>query len=69
MVLQFTGVWQRVVMLTRHLRADTRGQIAIMFAVSSIAIILSVGAAIDLARAYSAQLKLSEVANTRLPIC
>ena len=44
-------------------REDARGQIAIIFAISSLAILLGLGASVDLARAYSARQKLSEVAT------
>ena len=44
-------------------RSDDRGQIAIIFALSSVALLLGVGAGVDLARAYSARQRLSEVAN------
>ena len=47
----------------RRFRTDRSGQIAIIFAISSLALMLGVGAGIDLARAYSARQKLSEVAT------
>ena len=56
-------VYRSLAGVARLLRDDVHGQIAIMLAVSSIAVLLAVGAGIDLARAYSAQLKLSEVAT------
>ena len=44
------------------LRADQRGSIAILFAVSAIVLVTAIGAGIDLARAYQERQKLSEVA-------
>jgi Flp pilus assembly protein TadG len=49
--------------LPPRLTADTRGNVAILFAFSMTAIAVGVGASIDLARVYSAQQKLNEVAT------
>jgi len=42
---------------------DKRGQIAVIFALSSSAIVVALGASVDLSRAYAARQKLSEVAE------
>jgi Flp pilus assembly protein TadG len=49
--------------LLRRFQADRSGQIAILFAFSSFLVVASMGGGIDLARAYMARQKLSQVAT------
>ncbi len=47
----------------KALRADRRGQIALMFALSAVTIVTGVGAGVDLMRAYMVQQKMTQVAT------
>ncbi len=47
----------------RHFARDTRGNVAIIFALASTAMLVGIGSGIDLSRAYFARQKLSEVAT------
>ena len=51
MRLRHVGPWFR---LLRAFRSDARGQIAIIFAFASFAIMLALASAVDLTRAYQA---------------
>jgi Flp pilus assembly protein TadG len=56
------GVFAKLRRVFGDLRADQRGSIAILFAVSAIVLVTAIGAGVDLARAYQERQKLSEVA-------
>jgi hypothetical protein len=49
--------------VVKALRADRRGQIALMFALSAVTIVTGVGAGVDLMRAYVVQQKMTHVAT------
>ena len=56
-------VWSRFTASLRRFGSDGSGQIVIIFALASTAIVVAVGSGIDLSRAYVARQKLSEVAT------
>ncbi len=49
--------------VARRWRSDRSGNIAIIFAASSVALLLAFGGAVDLGRAYAAKQKLSQTAT------